>query len=313
MKLLFWGKGDRGVSCLQALLARKFQVIGVVIHPEGPGKRCKVGALARENGLNVIAPDNPGSAESLREISSIGADLFVLGGYGKILNRHVLELPPKGSVNLHGGKLPDFRGSSPLNWALIEGESSFTLSVISVDTGVDTGDVLMEKTFDAGPNATIAELHEVAQREFPAMLVEVLNRMSLGTLKPRKQDGRGRYFPLRFPDDGFILWDQLTALEIHNRIRALTDPYPNAFTYLRGRRVSLKASRPATTEHFGEPGRIYQITDKGLLVCAKDRCLWIEAAEFDDSKEPVRGQAKRYDQFQTMKSFLLENLSRKER
>lgn len=285
-KLIVWAKGTRGESCLDAVLRAGLNVRAVVLHPEAMAvKKAWVAGLRKRLGQSVpiLAPADPNQSDFVNRLKPLDADLFVLAGYGKILRGDILSVPRVMSVNLHGGKVPAYRGSSPMNWTLIRGEKRFTLSVLRVDSGIDSGDVLLEKTFGITPSDTIADLHRIANREFPRMLVEVLERIEQGTLRRKKQAGPAGYFPVRFAEDGLVVWDLLTAKEIHARVRALTDPYPGAYTYFEGRKVRLMASRLTAVPFYGEPGRIYQANDKGLLVGAKDQALWITQAFFEKS------------------------------
>ncbi len=303
MRIVFWGKGARGVACLDALCGTTHDIVCVVVHPEDRGDApTSVRDAAERRGIPVLGPDDPNADDAMLALQAQRADLFVLGGYGRILQQHTIVIPSVMTVNLHGGKLPECRGSSPMNWALIRGEPSFTLSIIRVASGVDTGDVILDRTFTIGPDDTIGDLHAVAEREFPSMLLAAVEAIARGAATFRAQDpARAAYFPIRFPDDGLILWDQLTAQEVHNRIRALTDPYPGAFTYWKGRRVKLLRSALSETPYYGEPGRIYRITERGLLVCAVDRCLWITHAILTDDGTPLGATAQRYDRLATVR------------
>lgn len=308
MRIVFWGKGNRGISCLRSLHEAGRSVTLVVVHPgdERTGQS-SVGAYARSIGIPTIAPDDPNDQETRTLFARESADVFVLGGYGKILRQEVIGLPHRMCINLHGGKLPECRGSSPMNWALIRGEPSFTLSIIRVASGVDTGDVILDRTFPISADDTITDLHAIAEREFPVILLASLDAIARGTATFRVQDpARAAYFPLRFPDDGFILWDQLTAQEVHNRIRALTRPYPCAFTFIAGRKVLLVRSEIAASPIHGEPGRIYRITERGVLVCAADRCLWVAEAVFADSGAPLAAAVQRYDCMATLRGAALD-------
>lgn len=297
MEITFFGNGQRGLICLQTLLDKGYEINTIVVHPE---KREQWLEQAESNGIKLISPDDPNEASVVEYLRSLSSEVFVLAGYGKILKQPIIDVPSRMCVNLHGGRLPQYRGSSPMNWALINGDSSYTLSVIKVAPGVDTGDVLVDRTFPIEPEHTIVDLHKNANQAFPEMLVEVLQKIQADSLSPRIQDqSESSYYPLRFPDDGTIIWDMYTAEEIHNRIRALTEPYPCAVTYFKGEPLKLIASEMTARPFYGEPGRIYQITDKGMLVAARDRCLWISSAKNQDGSVFVRAQ--RYEKFITLR------------
>lgn len=275
MKIVFAGHNPRGAACLRALVEAGHGIALVLVHRGAEAG--EVGRVAANGRFPVAAPGDVNAPGVVAQIRDARPDVVILVGYSQIVREPLLTLTPHGCLNLHAGKLPEYRGSSPLNWALINGERDFTLSIIQVESGVDTGDVLLEQTFPIGPDDTIADLHTTANSVFPELLIETLRGLETGGLEPRRQDERkAGYYPLRFPDDGLIVWDLLSAEQVHNRIRALTDPYPCAFTYHQGRRLKLLASRHAEPPVFGEPGRIYRVTEAGLLVCAADRCLWVQ-------------------------------------
>jgi methionyl-tRNA formyltransferase len=307
MKTVLFGKGRRGSSCLRAVHAAGHPIALVVGQPGDSGPD-SMQAAAEALALPFFAPSDPNAAESLDRLGAAAAEVFVLAGYGKILKAPVIELPSRMCINLHGGKVPDYRGSSPMNWSLINGETSFSLSVLRVDPGIDAGEVLSEATFEIGPDTTIRDLHEIANESFPEQLLTALEQLENGTLRPRPQGTGGAYYPLRFPEDGLVLWDQLSAEQVHNRIRALTRPYPCAFTFWKRRRVDLIASERIDAEFHGVPGRVYRKTSRGLLVCARDRCLRVTEAVLVDSGRPLAEEIPRYDRLATIEGAVLEGL-----
>jgi methionyl-tRNA formyltransferase len=309
--LVFFGNGPRGSSCLQAVLDAGYRVQLAVSHPTDRALwEGSFAQSARAAGLPLVQPAEPNDEAFLRLLGEMNPDVRVLAGYGKILRPPVIAVPRRLCINLHGGRLPGYRGSSPMNWALINGEKEFGLSVIQVDAGVDTGDVLIERVFPISPGDTIADLHRVANEEFPGMLLEAMRGVEAGTLRPRPQGSAGAsYYPLRFPEDGFVLWDAMTAGEVHDRIRALTDPAPGAFTYYGSTRVRLLASAAPDVDFRGEPGRIYRVSpSKGVLVCASDKCLWLTRAVLPDGSD-LSGAARRYATMATIRGFILASLS----
>jgi methionyl-tRNA formyltransferase len=310
MKLVVFGKGERGARCLDALHCAGHEIALAV--GQGSGAESAGSGLAetaRALGYPLYQPEDPNAPEARVALAELKADLFVLAGYGKILKRAALGIPRRGCINLHAGKLPEYRGSSPLNWALINGERSFTLSIIQVDPGIDTGALLAERSFPIGPDDTIRELHAIANEQFPEMLLEVIEAIEVGISATRPQlEGGGSYWPLRLPEDGAVLFDTYTAAQVHDRIRALADPYPGAFTLWKGRTVKLLASRRCEDDYRGEPGRVYRISRGGLLVCASDRCLWLERALLADTGRPLADEIARYDRLATVREAALQAL-----
>ncbi len=298
MKIVFWGKGTRGAICLKALV-NKFDILGIVIEPNHIERNNEIIKIANKYKIDILSPNNPNNNNTSKLLKSYGADIFILAGYGKILKQNVIDIPTIMSINLHGGKLPDYRGSSPMNWALINGEENFSISIIKLDSGVDTGDILIENSIDINRNDTIADLHKKANREFVIALIKLLNNLR-NVIKTKKKQSKNKdcYYSIRRPEDGFILWEFFTAENIHNRIRGLTEPYPFAFSYLNEKKVFLVESELKKTLFIGEPGRIYKISkNKGLLVAASDKCLWIKEAVYADTKVSILDQVGRYDRF----------------
>ncbi len=300
MNIVFFGNGQRGIACLKTVVEEGHTVSLAVGHPT---EKNEFAEEADRLGIQTVKPADINTEEFLTLLQYQDTDVFVLACYGKILKKSILAIPNIMTVNTHGGKLPHYRGSSPMNWSLINGEDSFTLSVIEVDRGVDSGDVLCERTFQIGDNDTIVDLHRIAEEQLPQMVLEVLKDIENSTVTRRKQDtAQARYFPLRAPDDGLTLWDLDTAKQIYNRIRALTTPYPCAFTFYRGRKVLLVSARMHNRYPFhGEPGKIYRIAKKGLLVCASDACLWITEAVFADDGSPLKKAVKKYERLATVR------------
>ena len=301
MKVVFFGKGKRGLSCLERILEEKFNIAMVVLQP-GDKFTGEFKKITKAYGTKVIQPDDPNEASTLENFSDQKADVFILAGYGLILKKECLSLAESYCINLHGGCLPKYRGSSPMNWALINNEPEIGISIIEVDQGIDTGDVLSETKMEVNADTTITDVHEWANKRFPNMLVKVLEEIANGSLSSKVQEEKNAcYYPRRFPGDGMILWDQLSAIQVHNRIRALTKPYPCAFTYFRERKVRLIASKIPASAFRGEAGKIYRKLKGSLLVGASDQAIWITEAEFADDGSSLYGVVERYDCLATVR------------
>lgn len=302
LRLVFFGNGPRGAACLKRLHDAGHRICAVVVHPGESNSSRAVRAAACECNAECLSPNDPNEFAFISLLRVHNADVNVLAGYSPIVSSSLISSARVMTINTHAGELPAMRGSSPLNWALIEGRTSVTLSVIQVTPVVDGGDVLAERSCTIDESTTIADLQDFANEQFPEMLVETINAIEQGNLRRRAQTNEcSAYYPLRFPDDGLVLWDQLTAAQVHNRIRALTDPYPGAFSFCRGRRVRLLQSELTRTPYLGEPGRIYRKTSRGLLICASDQCLWVTRAIDERSGSSAADFVERYDRFATMR------------
>ena len=171
---------------------------------------------------------------------------------------------------------------------------------------IDGGPILLEKDFPIGDNETIQDLHKIANVEFPEMLIKVLKNVESNSLKIKKQmEKNSSYYPLRTPDDGLILWDKYDAQEIHNRIRALTNPYPCAFSFCKEKKVKFISSFINKKSFSGEPGRIYQIKKNKFLVSARQGSIWITQAVYGKTNLPFFPTHDRYQSFSTINQIAL--------
>jgi methionyl-tRNA formyltransferase len=301
MKIIFFAKGRRGLMCLKRVVAERLNVSMVVLQTEDLLIE-EFTDIANACGAEVFVPEDPNESSVLQALAMQEADVFVLAGYGLILKKQCIAVPKLRCINLHGGLLPEYRGSSPMNWALINNEPIIGISIIEVDQGIDTGAVLSEEQMEVDPNTTIADVHDWANHQFPDMLVRVLQEIKKDDCYSRVQnEEKACYYPRRFPDDGLVLWDQLSAIQVHNHIRGLTKPYPCAYTYYGKRQVRLVASRLSQTPVCGESGRIYRKAAGSLLVGASDQAIWITEAEFVDDGSPLYGVVECYDRLATIR------------
>ena len=311
MKIVFFGNGNRAYNSLKYLIEKDVKIKCIVgLHFE-EDKFFSIIQLAKKNKILYFLTDNPNDKSSIKFLNKLNADLFILGGYSKILKKEVIEIPKKFCINLHGGKLPNYRGSSPLNWALINNEREFTISIIKVEMGIDTGEILKEHKQTIETEDTILDLHRKANEQFPKLLLKVINEIEKDSYKLIKQDQKDvAYFPLRNKEDGFILFDQLSTKEVHSRIRALTRPYPCAFSFWKSQKVSFIKSELNNFPYYGEAGKIYRKTKKGLLVTCKDESIWILKAEFEDGSDAISAIQK-YDSFTTIRGEILNSFKNK--
>lgn len=303
--MLFAGHKSRGLACLDALLRSEHEVVGVLAHAgvDGPGT---VADAARSASLRVMTFADPNTAAAVAQVRALAPDVMALAGYAPILKERLVRVLPTMAINLHGGKLPEYRGSSPMNWAIMNGETSITLTAIRVSPRIDAGDVLAERTLAVGPDETIAEVQRRADPEFATLLLSTLDALRTGALRPMPQDDqRAVYWPLRFPEDGLVAFDTLTAKQVHDRVRALTLPYPCAFTFFEERKLLLIRSSREPLDHRGEPGRVYRAGSAGLLVCASDRCVWIREATFADGGDDALAAIPRYAMLGTARRWPL--------
>jgi len=312
VNILFVSNSQRGIHCLN-YLQQFYTIVGVITKLQ-PDNIMEQFRSVLEQNCPILSPVNVNAHHFIDQIRALQPDLTVLAGFSDLVHTEFINLSSKGCINLHAGKLPEYRGSSPLNWSLINGEKEFSISIIQIDDGIDTGDVWMEKTFPITDTSTIKDLHQLANRHFPFLLVDVIREIEKGDAKPRKQAKlHDSYFPLRLPTDGTVFFDMYSAVEIHNRIRALTSPYPCVRTYYNGKKLKIVRSSLYSKTFRGEPGRIYRKLNTSILVCANDKCLWLDEIRDFSTDKIVFDEFTRYSKLATVSGVaesILEDYSK---
>jgi len=288
MKIVYFGNNPRGLVCLQKLLEESENIVAIVAHPEqklSPEQGQNVKTVAIEKGLPVIQPKDINSPKSAEWLKSFMPDLFILSGYNQILKSNVLKIPRKGTINLHGGKLPEYRGVAPINWQIINGETVGGAAVLYVEEGIDTGDIIISQEYSIGIEDTAKSVLDITLKIFPEMLLKAVNLIKHGKVKPKKQDlEKGCYYTRRYMRDGRIDWKNMTALEVYNLIRALVEPYPGAFTYNNGEKVIIWKASLLKETIKGISGRVVLRREGGVVVIAKDMGLLIELVQHENGE-----------------------------
>lgn len=282
MRVLFLGNKTRGVRCLDAVLERGDNVVGVVAPPDKKIEAWypSLAEHARERGLPCIQPHNINSNDTREQLQSWNPELGVMAGYSQILDEDVLSIPTRGVINLHGGKIPEYRGASTLNWMIIEGEVEGGISILFADDGIDTGHLIAQETFEIAPEETINDIVDKTNKLFPTMLSEVLSDIEAGSVESTAQSQTdGAYYHSRRPQHGKIHWREMTAREVHDLVRALAGPYPSAFTFYNNQKIGIETTSLLMQNVHGVPGRVCLRRDSGVVVVAKDRGVLIEKVQ----------------------------------
>lgn len=223
-----------------------------------------------------------GNGHELVELNE--CDLIVMANHNQILPKEIFNRPKYGAINLHAGRLPQYRGSSPLNWQIINGETKIGISIIQVDEGVDTGSIWAEKTFDISLKDTIVEVRETADKLFSKKLLEVILELESGNYRPAKQieiDGiRGSaYWHHRKPEDSEINCKEMTAKQVYDLVRASEPPY-QAYVVSKRALISIEkeyvpVARLLPDSFYGVSGRVVKRIGDGVVVICKDKGLWL--------------------------------------
>jgi methionyl-tRNA formyltransferase len=257
------GTPDFAVPSLKKL-ADHHDVVGVITAPDKPAGRGKklnesaVKQAAKESGLFVLQPANLKDSAFIDELSELNADLFVVVAF-RMLPEQVWSLPPKGTINLHGSLLPDYRGAAPINRAIMNGESETGLTTFFINENIDTGAIIDNVKCSIGKDETAGELHDKMMELGADLLLNTVNAIEAGKVnsQPQPESGDLKSAPKIFKEDCKIHWGQSAAV-IHNHIRGLS-PYPAAFSTVIGadfERMKIFGSRMTDQKSALSPGDV---------------------------------------------------------
>ena len=273
--ILFMGTPAFALPALRALHQHQYPIIGVVTQPDRPkGRGLKevsppVKILAQEFGLPVYQPLKVRDESFLDIFRKLNPDMVVLVAFGQILPRAIIDYPPLKCLNIHPSLLPKYRGAAPLNWQIIRGETKTGVSIMIMDEGMDSGDVLLQKETPLGDTENVGDLHDRLAQLGATMLIRAVEQMSDGTAQRKKQDASGATFAPRLTKEtGKIDWNR-KASEIVNLIRGLS-PTPTAYTSLDGLSLKIFSAVVRTGSVDQTPGTIASADPDGLSVAAVD-------------------------------------------
>jgi methionyl-tRNA formyltransferase len=289
LRILFMGTPDFSVPALQALLQGPDQVVAVVCQPDkesGRGRKLQAPPtklLATGSGVPVLQPKSVRTPDFLAEIAALRLDLIVVAAYGKILPGSLLRLPRLGAINIHGSLLPKYRGAAPIQWAVINCEQETGVTIMQMDEGMDTGDILLPVAVPISEEDTagtmFVKLAEVGGRA----LLEAIARLKKGTLPPRKQDGSlATEAPMLAKEMGHLDWSR-DARSLHCLIRGL-DPWPSAYGFLGENRFRFFSPRVVAGQVTEPPGTICRADRDGLLVATGGDYLLLREIQAEGKK-----------------------------
>ena len=279
--IVLFFNGDRGVKVLEEYLKSEHSICALVT----PLKINEKILLHIENSKeNHLISNNVNDEDFIFQLKKLRPQIFVVAGFPQIFKKCILEIPKRGILNLHAGKLPEYRGGSPLNWQMINGESEAWISIIQMDEGIDTGIVLGEVSFSINGSDNIVDLHNKANKLFPQLLFGILDKLDDGSIDTKIQDEKkAQYWHQRNDHDGKLEFDDMTSTEVDRMIRALTKPYPGSWGFYQGRIVRLFSSKIPSISIKGNPGRILYLQGKGPYIICKDKAILITHYEIDGS------------------------------
>ena len=276
--LVFCGTPHFAVPTLEKLVESGFRISLVVTQPDKPRGRglelspSPVKQRALELGLPVSQPEKIKNNEEFRsQLAMLEPQAIVVVGYGRIIPQWMIDLPPRGNINLHASLLPKYRGAAPIQWAIAHGETVTGVTTMRIDAGLDTGDILLQREIPLSPDDTAETLAPRMARIGADLMVETLRGLQGETIAARSQDdSKASLAPILKKEDGRIDFHR-SAGEICNRLRGF-QPWPGAFTNFRGKNLHVWAARPVSDGNTA-PGEIIVVDDRLLAGCEGDAAL----------------------------------------
>ncbi len=274
MRIVFMGTAELACESLQALVREPdFSVAAVVTQPDRPkGRDLKlhpspVKAAALQQNLPVLQPERARNPDFINQLRQLQPDLIVVVAYGQILPREILDLPRFGCLNVHTSLLPKYRGAAPIQWAILDDEPETGVTIMKMDAGLDTGDILTQRTTPIRSEDDSRTLHDRLASLGAEVLVPTIRDHTAGRITPRPQPAEGASYARKITrEDGLLDWSQ-TARVLWNRVRALT-PWPGVFTHFSAgpKPQLLKVWQVQITEPTGSPGEILHADKSGIVV-----------------------------------------------
>ena len=284
MRIVYMGTPDFAVLPLEKLVEAGHEVLAVYTQPDRPRQRGKqftptpVKARSLELGLPVYTPEKINAPEVLEQLASLKADIFVVVAYGQFLSEKLFTLPPYGCINIHASLLPAYRGAAPIHWAIINGEKRSGVTIMYIDKGMDSGDMLLRRETEIGPEEDTGSLHDRLCEMGAELLLEALQRIEDGTATRQPQDHQAATFASLLKKEHEIIDWSRPAQAIHDQIRGLS-PWPGCHSSWQGKRLKIRASLVLEQQSSAAPGTIIAADKQGLTVACGSGCLLLQQVQ----------------------------------
>ena len=289
MRIVFMGTPDFAVPTLTALIEGGHEVVAVVTQPDKPKGRGKavlmtpVKEKAIEYEIPVYQPVKVRDPEFVELLKTMAPDTIVVVAFGQILPKSILDLPKYGCVNVHASLLPKYRGASPIQRVIIDGETETGVTIMQMNAGLDTGDMLYQKKIPITSEDTFETLHDKLMVLGGEAITEALPLLEAGKLTPEKQDDAKTCYAALITKEMGRLDFTKTAAELDRLIRGLT-PWPSAYTFYRGKQLKIWKAIPMVTAHREAPGTILAVNKDSFEVAASEGGLKVMELQLEGKK-----------------------------
>lgn len=298
MRIIYLGNHDIGIRCLAELINRNENIVAVFALPKGYWDKLTgvdhqgfgsetVDSFARSHDLTVYNPEDINSEEYVDIVRNLQPDVLLSVSWDQMVNETILSIPKIGCFNLHDSLLPENRGHAPINWAIIHGYTRTGITMHHMVQKADQGGILGQREVEISLDDTTYDVYLRILDAGVELFTEVFNSIKEGQIQSTPQKHHlGTYGKRRKPVDGLIDWNQ-SAFDIYNRIRALTHPYPGAFTYFRGiKMLTWQARLYENTSNLGNPGQVIEgLQRDGLRVAAGSGSIVLQRLQLCEEDE----------------------------
>ena len=295
LRIIFMGTPEFAVPSLQKLYEAGYDIAAVVTAPDKPAGRgmqltqSAVKKYAVEKNLKILQPEKLKSPAFIEELKSLKADVQTVVAF-RMLPEIVWNMPPMGTINLHGSLLPQYRGAAPINWAIINGEKETGVTTFKLQHEIDTGNMLLQEKIKIEDDETAGSLHDKMMETGADLLLKTIRKLEKGNLKEIEQRSALsfetsvslRHAPKIFTETCEINWNK-NVEEIYNLIRGLS-PYPAAFTFLNGKKLKIFASQKETGKQINEPGEYISDNKTFLKFAATDGFVYVKEIQLEGKK-----------------------------
>ena len=304
MNIVFMGTPEFAVPALEALHSKGYDISLVITQKDkrrGRGKKLlptPVKEKALELGLEVYQPDSVNGEDTIDRLKEINPDVIVVVAFGQILKKDLLNIPKYGCLNIHASILPKYRGAAPINWAIINGEKETGITIMEMDEGLDTGDILKVERIPIEKDDDSISIHDKLSHLGAKLIIQVLEEMRMGKIEKTPQNHElSSYAPMLSKETGRIDWNN-NGNNIINLIKGLK-PWPSAYFIYNGDSIKIHKARMEDRLNDEENGVVVKVSDEGIYVNCKDSTIVIEELQFPGKRKMKVSEYLRGNKFPT--------------
>lgn len=304
MNIVFMGTPEFAVPPLEALHSKGYDISLVITQKDkrrGRGKKLlptPVKEKALELGLEVYQPDSVNGEDTIDRLKEINPDVIVVVAFGQILKKDLLNIPKYGCLNIHASILPKYRGAAPINWAIINGEKETGITIMEMDEGLDTGDILKVERIPIEKDDDSISIHDKLSHLGAKLIIQVLEEMRMGKIEKTPQNHElSSYAPMLSKETGRIDWNN-NGNNIINLIKGLK-PWPSAYFIYNGDSIKIHKARMEDRLNDEENGVVVKVSDEGIYVNCKDSTIVIEELQFPGKRKMKVSEYLRGNEFPT--------------